>query len=186
MIKLKTFSYIDIGGIGNEAFRMLIPNDWKFEGGIRWILDNPIMPAIVGFRVGNGIDEFEVFPNQSFFWTNDFTISMLFPRGSIYFGNEVRSPQSPDSALRNIVIPRFRGGLKLKIIKEELLSELAKILKIERKGSGAKIKIEYERNGILMEEDIYCVVELYPSIFHTLIDRNDKKCYMVYRLYLFF
>ena len=161
MMKLKTFSYIDREGTGIEVFRMLLPENWKFEGGIRWILDNPGMPAIVMFRVGNEIDEFEVFPNQSFYWTNDFTISMMFPRGSRYFGNEIQPPVGPIDALRNIVIPRFRGGLELKIIKEEPLAELAKILKVEGKGNGARIRIEYERNGILMEEDIYCIVELY-------------------------
>ena len=44
MVRLKTFTYVDKEGIGVEAFRMLIPSDWKFEGGLRWILDNPGMP----------------------------------------------------------------------------------------------------------------------------------------------
>ena len=110
MMKLKTFSSIDREGTGIEVFRMLLPENWKFEGGIRWILDNPGMPAIVMFRVGNEIDDFEVFPNQSFYWTNDFTISMMFPRGSRYFGNEIQPPVGPIDALRNIVIPRFRGS----------------------------------------------------------------------------
>src|SRR3989338_3821350 len=91
MIKFKTFSYIDVGATDIEAFRMLIPNDWKFQGGIRWILDNPGMPAIVGFIAGSGVDEFEVFQNQPFFWTNVFGTLMIFPRGSRYFENPSNS-----------------------------------------------------------------------------------------------
>ena len=73
LIKLKTISYIDQQGIGTEAFKMLIPSDWQFEGGIRWVLDNPTMPAITQFRVWNpkGTEEFRVFPNQAFFWTDN-------------------------------------------------------------------------------------------------------------------
>lgn len=68
----KTFVYIDKEGTGIEAFRMPIPSDWVFEGGIRWVLDNPGMPAVAQFRVRNpkGREEFEVFPNQAFFWTS--------------------------------------------------------------------------------------------------------------------
>lgn len=72
IIRFKTFIYIDQQGTGIEAFRMLMPSDWQFEGGISWILNNPSMPAIASFQVRNpkGREEFEVFPNQPFFWTN--------------------------------------------------------------------------------------------------------------------
>jgi hypothetical protein len=71
-IRLKTFIYIDQQGTGIEAFRMLMPSDWQFEGGINWTLDNPSMLATASFQVRNpkGREEFEAFPNQPFFWTN--------------------------------------------------------------------------------------------------------------------
>ncbi|MDI6794732.1 MAG: hypothetical protein QME81_18005 [bacterium] len=83
IIRFKTFSYIDKQGIGIEAFRMLIPSDWQFEGEIKWVLDNPGMSAVAGFRVRNtrGMEEFEVFPNQPFFWTNNRMILSMFPKG---------------------------------------------------------------------------------------------------------
>ena len=36
--QFKTFSYVD-QGIGIEAFRMLLPSDWDFDGGIDWKFD---------------------------------------------------------------------------------------------------------------------------------------------------
>ncbi len=169
-IRFKTYSYIDKQGTGIEAFRMLIPVDWKFEGGINWILNNPSMPATAAFRVHktSRVEEFEVFPNQPFFWTNNEMLLSMFPIGSRYFGNEVHPPVDPLEALKKIVIPRFRQDVhELKIIREQPLPELAKSLGagmqsqpgVSASADGAKISIEYKRNGIPIEEEIYGVVE---------------------------
>jgi hypothetical protein len=170
MIRFKTFSYIDKQGIGIEAFQMLIPSDWQFEGGIRWVLDNPGMPAAAGFRVRNlnRTLEFEVFPSQPFFWTNNQMILSLFPMGSRYFGNEVYPPVKPIEALKQIVIPRFRQNVtELRIISEQSLPDLPQGVGAGRQAQpgvsisaeGAKIRIEYNRSGIGMEEEIYTVVQ---------------------------
>jgi hypothetical protein len=169
-VRFKTYSYIDKQGTGIEAFRMLIPVDWKFEGGINWILNNPSMPATTAFRMYkvSGVEEFEVFPNQPFFWTNNEMLISMFPIGTRYFGNEVHPPVEPLEALRKIVIPRFRQDVQeLKIIREQPLPELAKSLGagmqsqpgVSASADGAKISIEYKRNGISIEEEIYSVVE---------------------------
>jgi len=93
-LKFKTVRYVDEQGIGIEAFTMLIPSDWSFEGGIRWVLDNPGMPAVASFRITSpdGRDEVETFPNQSFFWTTNQMTLQLKPVGSKNFGAEVRPP----------------------------------------------------------------------------------------------
>lgn len=64
--KLKKYSCVDRKGIGIEAFSLLIPADWQFEGGIRWVLDNPGMPAVAAFTVRNpgGAEEFDVLDRQ--------------------------------------------------------------------------------------------------------------------------
>jgi hypothetical protein len=171
-LQFKTQVCIDKSGIGIEAFRMLIPKEWEFEGGIRWLLDNPGMPATASLRARNpsGSAEFEVFPNQPFFWTDNQMHHQLFPVGSRYYGNEVRPPAGPIEALRKIVLPRFRsraGGLK--VVKEEHLPELAKTVGaganrqpgVRTAADGARIRIEYDRKGTRYEEEIYGVVESY-------------------------
>jgi len=49
-VHYKTITCVDQQGIGIEAFRMLIPAGWEFEGGVHWLLNNPVMPAVVACR----------------------------------------------------------------------------------------------------------------------------------------
>jgi hypothetical protein len=73
VVKYKTASCLDAQGTGLEAFSLLIPSDWTFEGEVTWLLDNPIMPATAQFSVRNPDNtvEFEGLPNQSMFWTDN-------------------------------------------------------------------------------------------------------------------
>ncbi|MDY6987510.1 MAG: hypothetical protein SWQ30_05570 [Thermodesulfobacteriota bacterium] len=169
-LRFKTFSYLDRQGTGIEAFRMLIPSDWQFEGGIKWVLDNPGMPASASFRVWNptGTEEFEVFPTQPFFWTNNQMILSMFPIGSRYFGNEVRPPANPVEAIKEIVIPRFRHNVSgLRIVNEQPLPDLARAVGagtppqpgLSVSADGAKIRVEYNQQGKTMEEELYTVVQ---------------------------
>ena len=167
--RFKNFSYRDREGMGIEAFSMLIPADWQFSGGINWLLDNPGMPATARFRVTapDGSGEFEVFPNQPFFWSNNQMLLSTFPIGSRYFGNEVHPPLGPLQALKEIVLPRFRGDVRdLRIVSEENLPDLAKELGagaaqsgVSTAAAGARVRVEYTRGGTPVEEDIYAVVE---------------------------
>ena len=178
-LRFKKFSCVDTQGIGIEAFSMLIPSDWQFDGGIQWVLDNPAMPARAAFHVYNpkGSEEFEVFPNQPFFWTNNQMLLYTFPVGSKYFGNEVHPQVGPIEALKEIILPRFRNNVSnLRIANEQLLPELAKALGagtqsqpgVTNSAEGAKIRIEYNYNGKNIEEEIYGVVESFAFSFPTM------------------
>lgn len=186
-MKFKAFSYVDKQGIGLEAFTLLMPEGWKFEGGIRWVLDNPGMPAIAAFKVRNpsGREEFEAFPTQAFFWTNNQMLLSTFPVGAKYFGSEVRPPVAPLDALKGIVVPRFRGdAANLRIMQEKELPELARALGagmqsapgVTSSANAGKIRIEYQKGGVTMEEEIYGVVEevhfSMPSMYGTVVNTN--------------
>jgi hypothetical protein len=124
ILRFKKYTYTDTQGTGIEAFSFLMPSDWKFEGGMRWILDNPVMPSATAFRVynPNGRDEFEVFENHSYFWTNNLQLLGMFPPGSKYFGSVVKKPVTAQSALRNIILSEQRKRLPdLKVMKDENL-----------------------------------------------------------------
>lgn len=178
-VRFKTFKYIDKQGIGTEAFSMLIPADWQFEGGIQWMLDNPAMPAMLAFRVTNskGPEEFEAFPNHMFFWTNNQMLLSMFPVGSRYFGSEVRQPLNPTDFVQNILVPRFRGNVSdLRIVGTENLPDLARQLGagtqsqpgVSTSADSGKVKIEYRRDGRLMEESIYAVIESFTYPIQTM------------------
>jgi hypothetical protein len=113
LIRLKTISFIDEQGTRTEAFKLLVPSDWQHEGGVQWLLDNPAMPAISHFRIWNpkGTEQFEVFPSQAFFWSDNPLTSQLFPPGSKYYGNEVRPLETPVQALKDIVIRKISPTL---------------------------------------------------------------------------
>ena len=170
-LRLKKFSYIDREGIGIEAFSLLMPATWKFSGGIRWNLNNPGMPAAAQFKVTSPSEkeEIEVFPTQSMFWTNNRMLLTTFPTGARYFGAEVHPVVEPAQALSKIILPRFRGNVsELKVISRKDLPGLDKSIKaganqpdVKVFSRGAKMRIEYTRAGVPMEEEIFAVVSGY-------------------------
>lgn len=164
IIKFRKFSYIDRQGTGIEAFSFLMPSDWRFEGGMEWILDNPAMPANTAFRVfnPNGKEAFELFRNHCYFWTTSPGLLQMFPPGSRYYGSVVKQPLNAQTALRNLVLPQHRGNIRnFKIKSAENLPELARALTAGHDGeaTGAKIRISYTLDSINMEEEFYAVVE---------------------------
>jgi len=193
-VRFKMFRYNDQQGIGMEAFSMLIPADWKFQGGIHWTLDNPAMPAVAAFRVTNpgGAEELEAFPNQMFFWTNNQMLLSTFPIGSRYLGSEVRPPAGNlNDLFAGTLIPRFRGReTDLRLVKVTPLPELAgQLAKGEQappggtaSAEGGKARIEYRKDGREMEEEIFAVMELQafamPSMMGQIINVNWMADYL--------
>jgi hypothetical protein len=170
ILRFRKYIYTDKQGTGLEAFSFLMPSDWNFEGGMRWILDNPVMPSATAFRVynPNGKDEFEVFENRSYFWTNNMQLLGMFPPGSKYFGSVVKKPVTAQSALRNIILSEQRKRLPdLKVLKDEDLPQLPQALNAGKQAqgvgtsgaTGAKLRVSYTQNGVPMEEEFYAVVE---------------------------
>jgi hypothetical protein len=149
-----------------------MPVDWVFSGGIIWMLDNPGMPGTAAIKLSNpkGTEEFELFPNQAFWWTTNQQMLYINPVGSKYFGCEVRPQMDAMQALHQVVLPRFRGNVgNLKIITEQTVPELTQLIKSTQKSQGgiipnadaSKVRIEYTDNGRPMEEEIYAAVESY-------------------------
>ncbi len=145
---------------------MLIPAGWQFQGGCRWALDNPGMPAAVAFQVSNpsGAERFEVLPNMNFTWN---TAGMFQQVGSRHFEAEVRPPVNIREALRGLVLPRYRSGLQnLQILREEPLPDLPQQVRSEAPISGGwaeggKVRISYSWQGQTYEEELYGVVEVF-------------------------
>jgi hypothetical protein len=169
-VKFKTVNFIDTEGIGTKAFSMLIPNDWQTEGSITWILDNPAMPVAGDFRTWNpnGNEEFRYFANQAFFWSDNPMIQQTFPPGSRYFGALVHSPLGPIDALKEIALPQFRGDVdNLKIASQEELPLVKQYFQIGTDPStgvittaeGGKIRVEYNLNGVTIEDEMYCIIQ---------------------------
>ncbi len=168
-LRFRTEVCFDRTGTGVEAFRMLVPAGWKFTGGITWILDNPGMPATAWLRASHPStpEGLEVFPNQSFFWTDNPMNQQMFPPGSKYFGAEVRTPVGPVRALKSIILKRFRRSAQaLSIVHEERLPGLAKSLGVSSHqpglhADGGMIRVRYTQAGTVLEEEMYALVETF-------------------------
>jgi hypothetical protein len=172
VIKFKQYSCVDRQGTGGEAFSFLMPVDWVFDGGITWILDNPGMPATAAMKLTNprGSEQFELFPNQAFWYTTNQQMLYINPVGSRYFGCEVRPQMNAMQALHRVVLPRFRGNAgNLRVISEQEVPELVQIIKktqqpqagLRADADAGKVRVEYTMNGKPMEEEIYTAVESY-------------------------
>jgi hypothetical protein len=179
-LRLKAHAYVDAQGIGCEAFRLLIPSDWSFEGGVQWPMNNPSMPGVIGFRVRSpdGHTAFEVLPNLAFFWTNNPMVAMSFPIGSFYYGNEVRPPMPALQVLREVVLARYRGQMPaLQIIGQESLPGLLGQIQASGAGfggagpasDGAKTRIRYRQADVEIEEELFAVVEVARTFAPTLM-----------------
>jgi hypothetical protein len=195
-LRLKKVSYVDQEGIGCEAFRMLIPADWKFEGGIQWLLNNPGMPGVVAFRSYNpqGVEAFEAFPNVAFYWTNNPMFTMSFPMGSLYYGNEVRPPMPALQALQQIVIPRYRVQSGVQIVGQEQLPSLVQQMRAANPAAppgagitsveGAKVRIRYRYGDRDVQEDVFGVVEVSHQP-NPMVMGMENIFWMVHFLYSF-
>jgi hypothetical protein len=170
LLRFKNYSYVDRQGTGIVAFSFLMPSDWKFEGGIQWILDNPAMPSVTALCIFNpqGKEQFEVFPNHCYFWSTNLQLLRMFPPGSKYYGSIVKRPVSAQIALRNIILSEQRKGFSdMKVIKDESVPELPKALGAGKQAqgfgssgaTGAKLRVSYTKDGVSLEEEFYAVVE---------------------------
>lgn len=178
-ILFKPVSCVDTQGIGIEAFRMLIPADWTFSGGVQWVMDNPTVPAVVSLKVTSprGDAELEGFPSRPFFWTNNQGLLAMFPVGAKYFGWEVCPPMSASEYLQKILIPRERGNVQnLRVLEVKPVPELVQAFAGQTQPTpgvsvtcdAAKAKIEYQLGNYVVEEEVYALVFATSYQFQTM------------------
>ena len=165
-----TYRYTD-PMTGMEAFRLLIPKGWRAQGQITWSA-NPALPAQARFRFSNpnGTEEFNLFPTQAYFWTNNRMFLTTNPPGTLRFNTLVMSPIDLRSAFTRVIIPQARSGVSgLRIVKTSEVPELANIARgqpvqgLRSYASGGKMRIEYQENGRPMEEEIYAAVSQFVT-----------------------
>ncbi len=176
-VHLKSVVCVDRQGIGIEAFRLLIPADWEFTGGVHWPMNNPGMPAVIAFRAFNpyGYEAFEAFPNIACFWSTDPMVQMTIPVGGLYMGNEVRPPAPALQVLRELVIPRYRGRYAPTVIDQERLPDLLNLVRTgpdatgPSEADGGRVRIRYQIDEKEINEDVFGVVEInrvaMPALF---------------------
>lgn len=171
ILRFKKVSIPDLAQvIGGEALSFLAPAGWQLEGGLVWRL-HPTMPAAVSLRLRNpaGLEQLECFPTVAFSWGGYLGPGTMFPPGANYLGNEVQPPVRDAIAyLIGRQLPRARGGVHARVVRQESLPELADAARAAEAAppfggpqmafTAARIRIEYTFNDKAVEEDLYCVL----------------------------
>jgi len=167
---------IDQQGLGLEVFRMLVPKDWAFNGGIAWNFAKSPPEGYVAYRVvspdGNSV--IQQFPQVHLYWSPD-------PQSQYSYaqkGSTILQPLGAVDFLQRVFIPQVRQGVAdLKLIETQPLPGTAQkalaignlILGIygqispftspfERRADAGRVKIEYTANGRRMVEDFTATI----------------------------
>jgi hypothetical protein len=165
LLRLKVLRVIDNAVGGDEAFQMLVPSDWKVEGGIEWRHDLSNL-ALTAMRISNpnGSEALEFFPIFPYIWSE--MGIMGFPPGSNYLGNIVHPVISnPAVYIEQIVLAQFRPNVNPRIIDSVPFPGVAQVVaaSIQEQGvrktiKAEKIRVEYKESGKWIHEDFYCVL----------------------------
>jgi hypothetical protein len=97
------------------VFEWLIPAGWEFQGNVMW-RNSVAMPALIAFKAWNpaGTEQIECLPTIPNTWTRT-ALTAAFRRfqpksfGFKLDGLEQRAPLKAQEALRQLVVPRYRG-----------------------------------------------------------------------------
>ncbi|WP_424357356.1 hypothetical protein [Methanocella sp. MCL-LM] len=167
MLRFKTVSCLDKACTGLEAFSLLVPAGWGFEGGVRWSADDAMMPSTSGFKLaGNGV-EIQSLPGQAFVWTSLPQVLQSHPAGTRYLGATVCPPLDASEFLALMMIPALRPEVDdLSIIRGIPPVDLGSTLGFEATLSpgesafscGAGMRVQYRDLDKLYEEVLYCTV----------------------------
>jgi hypothetical protein len=152
-------------GVGTEAFRMLIPTDWKAEGGIVWRHEFSNL-ATVAMRLSkpNSPEALEMFPITPHVWREGGIV--MFPPGTNYLGNVVLPVVAdPATYIQQVVLQQFRKNANPRIVGRKSLPDVAKTVAAAVQEAGTqktvkaeRVRLEYQEGGRAIEEDVYCVL----------------------------
>jgi hypothetical protein len=145
-----------------EALRLLVPADWRVEGGIVWRHDRAILATAV-MRIFNGSEELNLLPIEQFAQVNP---GYGFGVGSNYLGSELQPAMDPQTFVARIVMPRYRRqlGAVTPVGGEELpnVAQAAQSAGMPPQMRAGRFRFAYALANRQMEEDVYCVLGYTP------------------------
>jgi hypothetical protein len=131
--RMKMVRVMDREGWGEpvEAFRLLIPSDWKTEGGVRWVSDLGCPPNIIQLQfratAPDGVSGIEFLPSYTWTFSDDPMMqNILQQQAQNRMGCTVGPVVGPVEFLRQQIIPRMRPGAR--VLAGEILPAATKTL----------------------------------------------------------
>lgn len=160
IIRFRPFSVRDPQLNNMEALRLLVPADWRVDGGILWRHDRAILAtAVLRIFNPNGAEELNLLPVEQFAQSNP---GYGFGIGSNYLGSELQPAMDPQTFVARIVMPRYRGqtgpitpsgGGELPAVAQAVQTP-----GMPSQMRAGRFRFSYSLAGRQMEEDVYCVL----------------------------
>lgn len=119
-IRMKMVRVMDQTGFGQpvEAYRMLIPSDWKIESQVQWLVQNMRCPSNVvqvNYRISSpdGAITFERFPDYAWKWYDDPMARRAQQNGSaMNMACDVAPILNATDYIAQTLLPRIRQGVR--------------------------------------------------------------------------
>jgi hypothetical protein len=164
-VRLRTVAIHDPSVNNIEAVRLLVPADWKVEGGVRWMHDRVNLATLV-LRVSSpdGMAALEFLPLTAHVW-QDGGIPYFNP-GMNYLGSIV-TPLITDPAdyIKRVVLSQHRSQLRPQVTGTLALPDVAQAVAMAAQEPGmqvgaqaSRVRLTYVHGGRQIEEDIYCAL----------------------------
>lgn len=167
---------VDQQGFGYEVFRMLVPKDWTFSGGLAWDFAKIPPDAKIAYTVSSpdGNSVFEKTAPMTYLWSQDPNMNYTYAQA----GTPVMQTMGAAEYLQNFYIPRARSAVSgLKAVETQPLPGLAQHMlalgnmqlnifhqisppksPMESRAESARVKVEYTWQGRQMVEDFTCTI----------------------------
>ncbi|MGC2195841.1 MAG: hypothetical protein WA628_14285 [Terriglobales bacterium] len=193
---LRKHVVVDQQGFGCEAFRMLVPKDWTFQGGIIWNVGKfpPEAQSAYTITSPDSRSVIERFPYLNMFWSPDPMMQQSFAST----GAIIMQPMQADAFLRNLYMRRFRPDASaIKIADSQALPELAQrslqinqyLMSIfgqispfqfpyEQRSDSARVRFEYTQGGRRMAEDVTATIDYFISTTGSLYGTVQSVSWM--------
>lgn len=172
---------VDQQGMGFEAFRMLVPKDWSFAGGISWNYGKFPPEARTAYTITSpdGRAVIESFPALNLYWSPEPMLQQSFAQS----GSTIMQPMQAEAFLKNFYMAQVRpDAANVKVADTQSLPELARhalevnqfMMNIfgqispfqfpfELRADSARVRFEYMQGGRKMVEDVTATVDYFIS-----------------------
>jgi hypothetical protein len=172
--------------MGMEVFRMLVPKDWNFSGGITWNFNKYPPEPYTNFTVTSpdGGSVIQQFPHMNMYASQDPQSQYSFAQ----MGATIMQPMGAIDFLQRVFIPQARQGASdVKVLETQPLPGLAQQalavqnltlqifgqispfnFQFETRADSGRVKIEYTQNGRRVLEDFTCTINYFITNMPTL------------------
>ena len=116
VLHLRQVSIMDPSGFERPtvAATMLVPADWRFQGGYRWAYSSCLTDLVSGHALAvspDGSMAFEMFPALSFAWADDpGARDIMMKSAQIMTNCRIAPPLDARGVVQQYIIPQFRRG----------------------------------------------------------------------------